>query len=844
MGRATRLRSRMPGWQVTATTIGVIIAVGAAVVAKWPHAWWWLVAVTAAAAVAVPLALGTVSDVAQRRGEAARTARAALIGTTGAAGSKLPAATSAALEARVHPTVLAIPYIRRDQEEVICGHLRAGRPVLLVGSSMVGKTRMAAQVISREFGDRPAVVPDSKTALAELDARDIALRDSVIWLDDIDRLIGAGGITDGALRRLVAAGNIIMGTIRAKAYDRFRPSDQLRPPEWDVLGVFERIVISRDLTSDEQERLASAVNDPSIRERIRAVGIGEYVGGAGQIAEALKLGEAGTDTIGYALLLGAADWRRCGMTRPVPASMLASLAEPHLDQRGQARLADQDAYRAGLDWATRDINPNVSLLQPAGTGCYSVYDYALDLISQQGTPIPASSWDVIITQANAYELIELGYTAGITYHHTNTAIQAFRKAASSRDANEAPMAAVNLGVLLAEQGDADGAKAAYQQAIDSGHPDQAPKAAFNLGVLLEEPGGYRGREGGLPAGDRLRARRPGADGRRQPGEPAPQPGGSRGGEGGLPAGDRLRPPRPGAKGRVQPGEAAGRAGRCGRREGGLPAGDRLRARRRGADGRGQPGGAAGRARGCRGREGGLPAGDRLRPRRPCAGGRRQPGGAAGRARGCRGREGGLPAGDRLRPPRPGAGSRRQPGGAANRAGGRRGGEGGLPASDRLRPPRPCADGGCQPGGAAGRAGRRRGGEGGLPAGDRLRARRPCAGSRRQPRGAAGKPGGYRRREGGLPAGDRLRPPRPCPAAAFNLGVLLESQEDAAGAKAAFQQAIDSGHADVAPMAAVNLGVLLAEQGDTAGARAAFQQAIDSGDPDQAPKATRLLNELP
>ena len=52
------------------------------------------------------------------------------------------------------------------------------------------------------------MIPDSKNALAELDAKDIALRGSVIWLDDIDRLIGADGITDGSLRRLAAAGTL------------------------------------------------------------------------------------------------------------------------------------------------------------------------------------------------------------------------------------------------------------------------------------------------------------------------------------------------------------------------------------------------------------------------------------------------------------------------------------------------------------------------------------------------------------------------------------------------------------------------------------------------------------
>ena len=81
--------------------------------------------------------------------------------------------------------------------------------------------------------------------------------------------------------------------------------------------------------------------------------------------------------------------------------MLEPLAEPHLDQRGQARLTDQDAFNAGLAWATRDINPNVSLLQPAETSSYIVYDYALDLISGQSTPIPASSWAVIMADADA-----------------------------------------------------------------------------------------------------------------------------------------------------------------------------------------------------------------------------------------------------------------------------------------------------------------------------------------------------------------------------------------------------------------------------------------------------------
>ena len=285
--------------------------------AKWPHAWWWLAVVTATAAAIAPLALSAAATVSQRRLGVARAVRGNLQLTAGADGSTLPLAKSVNLETRVHQTVLTIPYIHRDEEQVMRDHLRAGRPVLLVGSSMVGKTKMAARVIADEFGSCRVVIPDSKTALAELDSTDVSLHNCVVWLDDIDRLIGAGGITDGALRRLAAAGNVIVGTIRTAEYERFQPTDELRPPEWDVICVFERIILSRKLTASEQKRLDDAIGDPSIRARIHTVGLGEYVGAAGRIAEALKLGD-GASGIGYALLLAAADWRRCGMSRPSP----------------------------------------------------------------------------------------------------------------------------------------------------------------------------------------------------------------------------------------------------------------------------------------------------------------------------------------------------------------------------------------------------------------------------------------------------------------------------------------------------------------------------------------------
>ena len=240
--RKAGLRPRWPRWPFTLAVVGVIIAGGAAAVVVWPHAWWWLVVVMAAAAVVAQPALSGLRQIAQRRQEVGRAARTGLQGITGVSRSQLPSARAADLEARVHQTVLPIPYIHRDEEDAIRSHLAGGHPVLLIGSSMVGKTKMAARIIAEEFASWPVAIPDSSTALADLNRQNVTLQGSVIWLDDIDRLIGAGGITDGALRQLSNSGNILVGTIRAHAYDAFRPSDWLRPPEWDVLSVFEHIL--------------------------------------------------------------------------------------------------------------------------------------------------------------------------------------------------------------------------------------------------------------------------------------------------------------------------------------------------------------------------------------------------------------------------------------------------------------------------------------------------------------------------------------------------------------------------------------------------------------------------
>jgi tetratricopeptide (TPR) repeat protein len=481
-------------WRLTRLGLvisAVALAAGAAAIAAWPHAWPWVVVITAVIAAGAPAVLAGLAAAQQRQAETAKAVRQGLQGTTGPGGDVLPLAAEADLDARVHRAVLELPYIHRDVEDQVRRYLADGRPVLLVGSSMVGKTKMAATLIQAILPARRVVIPDTREALASLDAADVVVRDSVIFLDDINRLIGSGGITDGALRHLVAADNIIIGTIRAGEYDRFQPTDQLRPPEWDVLSVFERVFIGGELSDAEQQRLAEAVHDPDVQGQVRRVGLGEYVGAAEHIAEALRLGPSVNPT-GYALVLGAADWQRVGMTDAIPASVLRDLAAPHLQAHRRADLYGDKGYQAGLAWATRDINPTVALLQRAEPDTFTVYDYALDLLSDQTRPIPDTTWPILIEHATPMDLVGIGYAAQVIFSQSPVAKKAWSKAAKSGDADAAPVGAANLGILMEEQGNVARAQTAFRRAIDSGHADAAPRAAFRLGMLLSDEGDMEG----------------------------------------------------------------------------------------------------------------------------------------------------------------------------------------------------------------------------------------------------------------------------------------------------------------------------------------------------------------
>ena len=529
------------------------------------------------------------------------------------------------------------------------------------------------------------------------------------------------------------------------------------------------------------------------------------VGNDRTIEEALRQLGALAPPGGYALVAGAADWRRGGMSAPVPASLLPVLAAPHLTDLAAADLANHETYEAALRWATRDINPTAALLRRNETDSCTLSDYALDLFSRHDEPIPKATWSVLLENATPRDLVGVGYTAEVVYGLSEVALQAWRNAADSGDADSAPAAAGSLGVLLGRQGDVEGARAAFEQAINSGHADYAPAAAGWLGDLLRRQGDVEGARAAFEQA--INSGHP---------DHAPAAAGSLGEllrQQGDPEGARAAFEQAISSGHADLAPAA--AVELGKLLWEADA-EGARAAFEQAISSGHPDHAPAAA-GSLGellRQQGDPEGARAAFEQAISSGHADLAPAAA-----------VELGKLLW--------------EADAEGARAAFEQAISSGHPDLAPAAAVELGKLLW-EADAEGARAAFEQAISSGHPDHAPRAAAwlGVLLQQQG---DPEGARAAfEQAISSGH----PDHAPAAAGSLGELLWQQGDVEGARAAFEQVISSGHADLAPAAAIRLGELLWQQRDVPGARAAFEQAISSGHPEAAEEARERLGELP
>ena len=412
---------------------------------------------------------------------------------------------------RVRAAQVLTPYVQRDVQ-ADAQAVGPGEAVLLVGHSMAGKTRLAAEVIRSSYPDHPVLVAESGKTVRALVAGKWNPAGVVVWLDDLERFLGADGLTVGVLHALTGGEAIVLGTIGAHAMDAYRPTDQLHLPEWEVLAAFTQINLERGLSQAELDRVRLEVTDPNVLAAVQRYGLAEYLGAGPEALDKFMKG-AITQPVGYALVRGAADWRRTGLSHPIPKTILVTqaMASIYLAQRPDIPQTEQ-ALQQGLEWATAKINETVALLSPNLTdpanATFEAFDYVVDYLNLTGTSIPDQLWQIGLQEAQPSEWADLGRTA-TRANNRPVAERALRKAAGAGDKvatailgpllltwgepDEAEIwcrkgaeigdsdAMVLLGMLLAERRESDEAEVWWRKAAQSGHA----KAMLELGVLLD-----------------------------------------------------------------------------------------------------------------------------------------------------------------------------------------------------------------------------------------------------------------------------------------------------------------------------------------------------------------------
>lgn len=356
------------------------------------------------------------------------------------------------------------PYVERDADAELDALVRGGGLVLVTGEPLTGRTTTAWAALHR-LADHQVCVPPPGTDLRTLPER---IRDRggrcVLWLDDLERHLGDGGLDATLLARLTTMGVLVLATMTDTAYDehRFGTSAHAR-----LLLSHARVVeLSREWSDAEWRRLRQH-DDPHLNavRLFTSLSITEYLAVAPELwAEWQWARRPSGRPRGHLLVRAAIDLARCGLRRLLPLELLREAHEAYGE--------DLDgSFEDALEWAVRPRLGLTGLLTEGKRGWGAFASLTAEAERDGATPpVPYAVWELALA-------------------HNRGAVQPrLRKELRARaDAGEAE-AAYRLGCL-------DGDEALLRTAADAGHVG----AAGELGRLLADRGETREAEAYLEA---------------------------------------------------------------------------------------------------------------------------------------------------------------------------------------------------------------------------------------------------------------------------------------------------------------------------------------------------------
>lgn len=412
-----RVGLSLSGW-LTVLTIALIGAVPAVLTAAGVRDLRWIVLWTAVAAIAAPLGKLAIDrltrQLTHREDLEHQLAKQAL----GGGKYRMDMIRDPTLLG-VHPAILidVVPgppgmtskrmpsYVRRDQHEEIVRNLGPGSFVIVLGDSASGKTRAAFEATANTLPRHYVVAPQRRTELAVAVEAAATRRNSVLWLDDLERFIGADGLTVAAIDRVIAGARhhrVVVATMRTEellSLDIVNPDRQLGVEQQRIVEQAVQVRLERLFSDEELTRARPLRGDPRIDDAMRqprVYGLAEYLAAAPRLLDAWQNAWApGTRPRSAALVHAAIECRLAGYLSPIPVALVEALHTEFLEDRGGARLRPERLAEA-WEWATAPKNNSTtSLLQYVDTDHVVVFDYLIDHRQRTSGPDVAARRSVV-----------------------------------------------------------------------------------------------------------------------------------------------------------------------------------------------------------------------------------------------------------------------------------------------------------------------------------------------------------------------------------------------------------------------------------------------------------------
>lgn len=310
-------------------------------------------------------------------------------------------------------------FVPRDCFAELRRRTRAGGFILVIGESTAGKSRLAFEAMRIELPDHRFCRPFPGRLRSDLSPVLSSRRGCVVWLDELDQYLGAGGLDVELVNQLLnhrPQPVTIMATMRVREYDRYsaRNRDASDAATWragrDVLLLAgDPLELSRDWSPTELLRAHAITDDLRVIgavEQAARYGVAEFLAaGPELVADWRRAQTVGAHPRGAALVAAGVDCRRMGIHRPIPQSTLVALHGIYVAPSVRQLESIADA----IAWATTLTCASSSLLTVDADQGLLAFDYLID--QPFLPPVPDASWPVLLADLTPAEAYDMGWAA-------------------------------------------------------------------------------------------------------------------------------------------------------------------------------------------------------------------------------------------------------------------------------------------------------------------------------------------------------------------------------------------------------------------------------------------------